>query len=446
MFPRLNRKHSAVPLPVATDEDRFAEILEALPDNLEVARLPEGRFGQALARLLHAARRTSFDRLELIAKLSKEASETAVNTIWMAHDLSEMTRSARAISSAVEELATSIDAIAGNSADSAALAARATGTMAQCATDSQAATDAMVTIERCTADIDARLDILDGAAAQIGAMASMIEAIAARTNMLALNATIEAARAGEAGRGFAVVAGEVKALSHQTSGVTEEIRKRLAAFAAEMADIRAAVGDSRSAVGQGRGIVSSVADQAAAAGKEMSEVAERARHLAEYLAHQRAATAEIAEGTEAIASKISKTETEIGAVDRRLAGCEDLVEKSWGDAAAGIARVRADAAIFKRKLAAILVGVDPPILAPAWLKRDRLEAALNSLGEPAPRDLVDRLDRAVAQAEQWGGEAIGAIGHKDWRAATHFYERCEAALDEVAATAALLSRAIKDKL
>lgn len=445
MFPRLNRKQYAAPLQAAAGEDHFAQILEALPDEPDAARLPDGRFGQALGRLLRVARIKSFDRLDLIAKLSKEASETAVNTIWMAHDLNEMTRSARAISSAVEELATSIDAIAENSADSAALAAHATETMAQCATDSQAATDAMATIERSTGEIDARLDILDGAAAQIGAMASMIEAIAARTNMLALNATIEAARAGEAGRGFAVVAGEVKALSHQTSGVTEEIRKRLGAFATEMADIRAAVGDSRGAVGQGRGIVLSVAEQAATAGEQMNEVAQRARHLAEYLAHQRAATAEIAEGTEAIASKISKTETEIGAVDRRLTGCEEIARKSWGDAAAGVARVPADAAIFKRKLAAILIGAEPPILALDWLKRDALTASLNGLAGSAP-DLVDRLHSAVAQAEQLGGEAIGAIANKDWRTATRFYQTCETALDEAAATAVLLSRTIRDKV
>jgi methyl-accepting chemotaxis protein len=222
MFPRLSRKQCAASVQVVADEDHFAQILERLPDRGNITRLPEGRFGRALGRLVRAARLASFDRLKIIAGLSREASETAVNAVWMTHNLREMTRSARTISGAVEELATSTNAIAENSVESAALAVRATQAMARCTSDSETATKAMAVIERRAGDIDARLDVFESAAAQIGAMARRIEAIANRTNLLALNATIEAARAGDAGRGFAIVAGEVKALSRRTSSVTRK--------------------------------------------------------------------------------------------------------------------------------------------------------------------------------------------------------------------------------
>ena len=150
---------------------------------------------RALSRLASEFEITVSGIANAVSAAAREVETTASSLTATANTA---TQRVATVATASQTASTNVQAVAGATEQ---LSSSVAEINRQVATSSSIATDAV----DASARTNGLVHSLAEAAAKIGAVTDMINAIASQTNLLALNATIEAARAGDAGRGFAVV-------------------------------------------------------------------------------------------------------------------------------------------------------------------------------------------------------------------------------------------------
>jgi len=95
---------------------------------------------------------------------------------------------------------------------------------------------------------------------EIKNISSVIENVAAQTELLAMNAAIEAAHAGDNGRGFSVVAGEIRKLSEQTKDEVGRIKTLVEDIIKLINEVQVGVGVSRESFSKALGNYSEISD------------------------------------------------------------------------------------------------------------------------------------------------------------------------------------------
>ncbi len=202
-------------------------------------------------------------------------------------------------STAIDEMALSIQQVSENAVLSAAVAEQALDNARQGTQAVQDTIEGMNRIRDQVQETAKRIKRLGERSQEIGEIVQLIRDIAKRTSILALNASLEAATAGEAGRGFAVVAEDVKRLAERSTNATRQIAHLIQTIQNETNEAVAAMEEGTREVVAG----SQLADQAGRALTEIEGVSDR---LAELLQSISLASKQQARGSEAVARSMGE--------------------------------------------------------------------------------------------------------------------------------------------
>ncbi len=210
---------------------------------------------------------------EQVARASREAQGTSEHLLQASE---KQSREIEETSTAVLQMADSINEVSASAAESAKVAQQSLQAADKGAVAVQNSIAGMNEIRGQIQETAKRIKRLGESSQEISEIVELISDITEQTNILALNAAIQAASAGEAGRGFTVVAEEVQRLAERSGEATKQIGAIVKTIQTDTHDAVAAMEQSTQGVVEG-------AKLSDAAGQALSEIERVTRSLADLI-------------------------------------------------------------------------------------------------------------------------------------------------------------------
>jgi len=424
-----------------TRDDDLTACLEAILRG-DHGRRPRGTdpLSRLVGKVAEKLAEDGLRQLDRTVEFSMQASNAMTAVSFATGDMREIDEQTQRISTANEEMVSTINHVAEAISTGAEMAAKTEEGVTSGQSSIRKAADEMTGISQSVALAAEKATALAETSHQIGEILGVIEAIAKQTNLLALNATIEAARAGQAGKGFAIVANEVKNLAQQTGQATEDIRDQTTAIRAAIDEITGSMSATSATVERGQTAISDVGEKMDAISQAMTAVHERIGEAASETAGQAFTLEEISRTVHEIAAMSDRGHQNAEKALEAVAATEEAVTHQFADLDrlnlrhAVLYRAQSDHFLWKKHLAEILVGRSPAEAGSLSSHHEcRLGKWYDQVEDPAYKEhpAYAKLEEPHQRVHEHGKKAAELFLAGDRAAAMAEYAEVEAASHEV---------------